>query len=715
MRNQRIYFSRWSMLALIFILITTGCAGNVNPSTPTPIPAASPSPVAIEASPTSEQIANENVLYQDDFTNPATGWTEEKFDNYFIGYHEPEYYHVEITGSNYKTSVFEPEKRSFGDVTIEMKVLTVSAKTAAEGDFNYGAVFRRSGDQYYAFTISPRTKKWYVLKSSPNELVVLTEGTEETIHDLDVDDTLRMDAQGSDFFFHINDRLVGQVSDADYASGEVGLYVQTVDTPGAHIHFDSLIIRDLESPQPEQAVLFQDDFANPATGWPEEKFDNYFIGYHEPEYYHVEITSPNYKTSVFEPEKRSFGDATIEAKVFTVSAKTAVEGDFNYGAVFRRSGDQYYAFTISPRTKKWYVLKSSPNALTILKEGMEASIHDLGAEDILRVDALGSDFFFHINDRLVGQVSDPDYASGEVGLYVQTFDSPGAHIHFDTLTIRDFEAPQPSQSELAVLYQDDFTNPVTGWAEKKFDNYFIGYHEPEYYHVEITSPNYKTSVFEPEKRSFGDATIEMKVLTVSAKTAAEGDFNYGAVFRRSGDQYYAFTISPRTKKWSVLKSSPNALTILKEGTEESIHDLDTEDILRVDAQGSDFFFYINDKLVSQASDSDYAVGEVGLYVQTFDSPGAHIHFDNLTIQEFKASLSCNVNALTLNVRSGPSTSFSSFTFLSNGDIIEPLGRSPDGNWIRIRVEGSENEGWVFNSAGFVSCDGDVDILPVLNP
>src|SRR5687767_9374006 len=278
--------------------------------------------------------------------------------------------------------------------------------------------------------------------------------------------------------------------------------------------------------------------------------------------------------------------------------------------------------------------------------------------------------------------------------------------------------PTPTSAPVSqenVLYQDDFTNPATGWTEEKFDNYFIGYHEPEYYHVELTGSNYKTTVFEPEKRSFDDATIEMKVFAVAAKTAPEGDFNYGAAFRRSGDQYYAFTISPRTKKWTVLKSSSTALTVLQEGVEESIHDLDAEDILRVDAQGSDFFFYINDKLVGQVSDSDYAAGEVGLYVQTVDSPGAHIHFDDIKIQEFKASLSCNVNALTLNVRSGPSTSFASFAFLKSGDKVEPLGRTSDATWIRIKVEGSENEGWVFNSDEFITCDGDIKLLPVLNP
>jgi hypothetical protein len=107
--------------------------------------------------------------------------------------------------------VFEPTKQSFGDLTVELQVLAAASKTAPTGDFRYGLAFRRAGDQYYAFTISPRTKRWSVLKSSPNQLTVLSEGTDAGIHDLDSDDTLRVDAQGSDFFFHINDQLVGQV------------------------------------------------------------------------------------------------------------------------------------------------------------------------------------------------------------------------------------------------------------------------------------------------------------------------------------------------------------------------------------------------------------------------------------------------------------------------------------------------------------------------
>jgi hypothetical protein len=105
---------------------------------------------------------------------------------------------------------------------------------------------------------------------------------------------------------------------------------------------------------------------------------------------------------------------------------------------------------------------------------------------------------------------------------------------------------------------------------------------------------------------------------------------------------------------------------LKEGIEDSRHDLDVDDTLRVDAQGPNFFFHINDHLVGQVTDPDYASGEVGFYVESFDSPNTHIHFDTLTIRDFEISLLCNVNAMALNVRSGPSKTYPQIAILSRG-------------------------------------------------
>src|SRR4030095_16327811 len=108
-----------------------------------------------------------------------------------------------------------------------------------------------------------------------------------------------------------------------------------------------------------------------------------------------------------------------------------------------------------------------------------------------------------------------------------------------------------------------------------------------------------------------------------------------------------------------------------EGTEDSIHDADTDDTLRVDIQGSSFILHINGNLVGEVSDADYASGEVGFYVESFDSPNTHIHFDQLSIRTVQVSVVCDVRALTMNVRSGPGKNFPSTVFLKSGDTIEP--------------------------------------------
>ncbi len=173
------------------------------------------------------------------------------------------------------------------------------------------------------------------------------------------DDTLRVDAKGSTFFFHINDQDVGQVSDADYAGGEVGFFVETQDSPHAHVHYDTTIIHEVETAAAPKGIIYRDDFTDPKSGWPNSlKFGRLLIGYHEPNDYHVEVHVPNDRAVVAVP-KRTFGDFTMETEV-QADANATKAGNFRYGLVFRRSGNQYYAFVVSPsRAKTWHVLKSS--------------------------------------------------------------------------------------------------------------------------------------------------------------------------------------------------------------------------------------------------------------------------------------------------------------------------------------------------------------------
>ena len=272
---------------------------------------------------------------------------------------------------------------------------------------------------------------------------------------------------------------------------------------------------------------------------------------------------------------------------------------------------------------------------------------------------------------------------------------------------------QPPTGENPV-YQDDFANPGSGWDSATLGNYFVGYHEGGFYHIEIKQPD-RVPISEPSRTVYEDVTIELQVFPWSTKTAPEGNFRYGLVFRRTGNNYYAFTLSTSTKKWELLKVAPDQVTKLKEGDAAGIHDRDVDDLLRVDATGPNFLLYINDQRVDQVTDTSYQSGEVGLYAENIDSPGIHIHFDAFTLRDLKLDMTCTINeGGTVNVRTGPSKTNPQIAVLSSGDIVTALGISPN-QWVQIIVEGSNDPGWVSYSEGYMSCTPSIDLFPVVNP
>jgi hypothetical protein len=135
----------------------------------------------------------------------------------------------------------------------------------------------------------------------------------------------------------------------------------------------------------------------------------------------------------------------------------------------------------------------------------------------------------------------------------------------------------------------------------------------------------------------------------------------------------------------------------------------------VDAQGFNFLFYIDDKLVSQLTDTDYPEGAVGLYAENIENSNTHVHFNTLTIREVKFSMMCTIlEGGTVYVRSGPSKTYAQIATLSSGDTVQAKGRSSN-QWIQIVVEGSDEPGWVSYSEGYMSCTPSVDLFPIVSP
>ncbi len=185
----------------------------------------------------------------------------------------------------------------------------------------------------------------------------------------------------------------------------------------------------------------------------------------------------------------------------------------------------------------------------------------------------------------------------------------------------------------SIVLQDDFSNPESGWPDLKEDTAWRGYHPPDYYHVEATGANQvATAVFGTDATNIG---MEARVFVDILETET-GEYRYGLLLRQVDNrQFYAFTVAPRSGQWSVLKATNDGLETLQSGSVDSLQggSVETADTLRVDASGSTFSFFVNGRIVTTLTDSSYANGDFGFFVQTFDETRAHVHYDALTVLE----------------------------------------------------------------------------------
>ena len=198
-------------------------------------------------------------------------------------------------------------------------------------------------------------------------------------------------------------------------------------------------------------LLVSDEFTDPGSGWPEYSDEVALFGYHPPDFYHVQLSTPDAKTAAFSGADLS--DFTLEVDVFVEDTETET-GQFEYGIAYRRDGDQYYTFAVNPRSQMWQVQQINGEDVTVLEEGSNSSIvGGYGKPNFnqLRVDAIGDRFNLWLNGSPVTIINHAALKSGDVGFYSRTADEPFIHIHYDGLEIRQALLTTAEESVLSEL------------------------------------------------------------------------------------------------------------------------------------------------------------------------------------------------------------------------------------------------------------------------
>lgn len=192
---------------------------------------------------------------------------------------------------------------------------------------------------------------------------------------------------------------------------------------------------DTPTTAPSADILFEEDFADDDQGWPGTTTENYTLGVANGEYVATMNESELYLWSV---PGQSLSDVHIEVTI----RNTGQANDNAFGVVCNlQDGDNHYflgfgsdGFYAIARAQDGETRRlSSADDLWIQSPDIpvNAASYQLGA------DCADGRLALYVNGRQIAEVNDSTFTSGDVGLFMATFEQAGAEVHFDNFVVTE--------------------------------------------------------------------------------------------------------------------------------------------------------------------------------------------------------------------------------------------------------------------------------------
>ena len=180
-----------------------------------------------------------------------------------------------------------------------------------------------------------------------------------------------------------------------------------------------------------------------------------------------------------------------------------------------------------------------------------------------------------------------------------------------------------------ILFEDDFSNPNSGWDRYEDDEGITDYDNGTYkISVLIDTMFYWAN---PYKDFGNDVIVEVQ----AQKTAGGDDMQYGVICRHSDiENWYALVISGDGYAAIRKRYAGGELEYIADWVEVSaINTGNSGNNLRAECVGSKLTLFVNGTQAISVTDSDITSGDAGLMAGTFEQPNTEVRFDNFVVQK----------------------------------------------------------------------------------
>lgn len=179
------------------------------------------------------------VQFQDDFSNPGSGWDTNQDSNGSTDYSNGSF-RIKVTNTSYLLWA-NPNQSLQNDISINVD----ATKAGGPDDNKFGVIcrYQDSDNFYYLFITSDGYAGISMFKN--NEQIWLTGDAlipSDAINQGAATNSIRADCAGSTLTLYANNQQIASVTDSSFSGGDVGLIAGTYETSGVDILFDNFMV-----------------------------------------------------------------------------------------------------------------------------------------------------------------------------------------------------------------------------------------------------------------------------------------------------------------------------------------------------------------------------------------------------------------------------------------------------------------------------------------
>jgi hypothetical protein len=180
-----------------------------------------------------------------------------------------------------------------------------------------------------------------------------------------------------------------------------------------------------------------------------------------------------------------------------------------------------------------------------------------------------------------------------------------------------------------VLFQDDFSNPSSGWNRASTEVGETDYADGMY---RIFVNQTYMDVWSKPGLAFTDVRIEVDAIKVSG----DRDNRFGVICRAiQPGSFYTFIISS-DGYYGIGRINGEEFTLIGMDAmqpSDAIHQGSAYNRIRADCIADRLALYVNERKLAEVSDDQFKSGDVGLIAGTYDIAGTDVRFDNYTVYQ----------------------------------------------------------------------------------